>query len=97
MRVRAIVMGAKAVQESLRTGCRDAKDRFAPYGRLVTSSLAAIFPPASGVQLDVIHTLAGHTRLQTTMERYNQPTDQRKVDAANTVGNWLAANGSSTG
>jgi integrase len=51
---------------------------------------------AAGVPLDVIHTLAGHRNLQTTMEHYNQPTEQRKLDAANTVGNWLAANGSST-
>jgi hypothetical protein len=32
---------------------------------------------AAGVALDVIHTLAGHKSLQTTMEHYNQPTDQR--------------------
>ncbi|MGB7049499.1 MAG: tyrosine-type recombinase/integrase [Candidatus Cybelea sp.] len=51
---------------------------------------------AAGVPLDVIHTLAGHRSLQTTMEHYNQPTEQRKLDAAKAVGNWLAANGSST-
>ncbi|MGB8909095.1 MAG: tyrosine-type recombinase/integrase [Candidatus Cybelea sp.] len=44
---------------------------------------------AAGVPMDVIHTLAGHSNVQTTMEHYNQPTDQRKLDAAKAVGEWL--------
>lgn len=39
--------------------------------------------------MDVIHTLAGHSNVQAAMEHYNQPTDQRKLDAAKAVGKWL--------
>jgi integrase len=50
---------------------------------------------AAGVPLDVVHTLAGHSSLQTTIEHYNQPTEQRKLDAARAVEDWLAGAGSS--
>jgi integrase len=45
---------------------------------------------AAGVPMDVIHTLAGHSNVQTTMEHYNQPTDARKLEAAAAVGEWLS-------
>jgi integrase len=44
---------------------------------------------AAGVPLDVIHTLAGHSNLSTTMKHYNQPTLDRRLAAADQVGSWL--------
>ena len=45
---------------------------------------------AAGVPMDVVHTLAGHSNVQTTMAHYNQPTEARKLEAAATVGKWLS-------
>jgi len=42
---------------------------------------------AAGVPMDVIHTLAGHSNVQTT--HYNQPTEARKLEAAAAVGKWM--------
>jgi hypothetical protein len=41
--------------------------------------------------MDVVHVLAGHSRLQTTMEHYNQPSEERRLAAAAAVGEWVAA------
>jgi integrase len=45
---------------------------------------------AAGVPMDVVHTLAGHSNVQTTMAHYNQPTEARKLEAAAVVGKWFA-------
>jgi hypothetical protein len=41
--------------------------------------------------MDVVHVLAGHSSLQTTMEHYNQPSEERRLAAAAAVGEWVAA------
>ena len=44
---------------------------------------------AAGVALDVMHVLAGHKNLTTSMEHYNKPSDDRRRGAASAVSSWL--------
>jgi len=44
----------------------------------------------AGVPLDVIKVLAGHKYLSTTLEIYNQLTDEDGAEAAQAVGEWFA-------
>jgi integrase len=45
---------------------------------------------APGVPLDVIHVLAGHRSIHTTLKHYNKPTELRRREAATLVSEWLS-------
>jgi integrase len=45
---------------------------------------------ASGVPMDVLHVLAGHANVQTTLKHYSKPSEERRRAAVELVGKWLS-------
>jgi hypothetical protein len=41
--------------------------------------------------LDVMHKLAGHANVQTSLKHYSKPTEERRRAAVASVSNWLQA------
>jgi len=40
--------------------------------------------------MDVLHVLAGHANVQTTLKHYSKPSEERRRAAVDSVGKWLS-------
>jgi integrase len=84
-----LLESAAAEAEKAARKAGDREYRF-PRTRLYDLRITAIENlKAAGVPMDVVHVLAGHANLQTTMRYYNKPSDERRRAAAASVSKWL--------
>jgi integrase len=86
---RPLVAAAKAKAEQDARDRGDFDYRFPVIGLYGLRHTAIENLKAAGVERDVVAVLAGHASAATTDKHYNQPTEARKLEAADLVGNYL--------
>lgn len=82
---------AKAEEDARKRG--DLDYRFPKIGLGGLRHTAIENLKAAGIPVDVVHTLAGHASLSTTMKHYNQPSEERKLQATDQIGSYLKKRG----